>query len=108
MAAKLKQIKTLNEYNILTSEQTLGKKTAVVCFFNGADAAAWKAKLAELNDLAGDYFEQASFIGVDVRYFQGIADKHNAGAGKAAVFTLGGKETVVDLNSAQIRAAVKQ
>ncbi len=108
MAAKLKQIKTLNEYNILTSEQTLGKKVAVVCFFNGADAGAWKAKLGELNDLAGDFFEQASFIGVDTRYFANIAEQHKAATNKVAVFVLNGKETVVDLDVAQIRAAIKK
>jgi hypothetical protein len=106
MAAKLKVIKTQNEFNILTSEQTLGKKTAVVCFFNGADAG-WKAKQVELNDLAGDFFERGSFIGVDARFFQAISDKYHAAAGQAAVFTLNGNVTVVELTSAAIRAAVK-
>jgi hypothetical protein len=107
MAAKLKVIKTQNEFNILTSEQTLGKKTAVLCFFNGADAGAWKGQLAELNDLAGDLFERASLIGVDARFFQPICEKYRTAAGQAAVFTINSNVTVVELTNAAIRAAVK-
>jgi hypothetical protein len=48
MAAKLKVIKTQNEFNILSSAQTLGNKYGVICFFDGADAGAWKNKLVEV------------------------------------------------------------
>jgi hypothetical protein len=74
-AAKLKVIKTLNEFNILSSQQTLGNKFGVIVFFSGENAAAWKSTMSDLNDLAGDFFDHASFIGVDVRFFQQIVDQ---------------------------------
>ena len=56
MAAKLKPIKTQNEYNILTGD-ALGDKVAVVVFYDGGDAATWKKHTEELNDIAGDFYE---------------------------------------------------
>lgn len=113
MAAKVKVIKTQNEFNILSSEQTLGKKAGVICFFNGQDAAAWKARLQDLNDLAGDFFEEASFIGVDTRFFPAIVDQFKAGVNQAAVFrhvkgAPAADVQVVDLSVAAVRAAVKK
>ena len=109
MAAKLKPIKTQNEYNLLTSPDTLGDRVGVVVFYSAANAGAWKAQLTDLNDLAGDFFEEASFIGVDVRFFPAIlAQFAGAAEGKAAVFKKGAADaTVVDSAIETLRAAVK-
>ncbi len=108
MAAKLKVIKTLNEFNILSSQQTLGNKFGVIVFFNGENAAKWKQQMSELNDLAGDFFDHASFIGVDVRFFPQVVEQHKGGENKVTVFKHGGASEVVPLDIGQIRAALKK
>merc|ERR1711991_200390 len=108
MAAKLKQIKTQNEYNMLTSAETIGNKVGVVVFYSGKDAAAWKAQLRDLNDLAGDFFDEASFIGVDARFFPAILQTFpGAAEGKAAVFKAD-QTDVVDSSVDSIKGAINK
>ena len=105
MAAKLKPIKTLNELTHLTSPQTLGNKYCVLIFYDGSDAAAWKARTAELNDVAGDLFEEASLVGVDVRFFKAIAEKHGAAAGQARVWRGQSEPVLISADNASIKKA---
>lgn len=87
-----------------------GNKVGVVIFFNGSDAN-WKNHLNELNDLAGDFFEEASLIGVDARFFKQIIEKFpGSGEGSAAVFQKEefDKCTIVKNDTASIRATVKE
>jgi hypothetical protein len=110
MAAKLKPIKTLNEYNLLTGSDALGQKNAVVVFYDGGKTAAWKNQTEILNDLAGDYFESTSFIGVDARFFKQIMEQFNGAAeGKAAIWqSKKGVQSavVVDASAEAIRGAI--
>jgi hypothetical protein len=109
MAAKTKQIKTENEYNILTKKDALGNKVGVAIFYNGKDASAFKTQLSDLNDLAGDFFEEASFIAVDVRFFPNILAQHpGAAEGKASIFKVDGQKALVDSDCASIKDAVNK
>ncbi len=49
---------------------------AVIIFFDGSNAAAWKSHLSDLNDLAGDLFDEASLIAVDTRFFPDVLKTH--------------------------------
>lgn len=110
MAAKLKPIKTLNEYNLLTGSDALGDKVAVVVFYDGGDAAGWKKQTLILNDLAGDFFETASFIGVDSRFFKQILESFNGAAQSKAAVWHGKKGVdsakVVESSADAIRGAI--
>lgn len=79
----------------------------MIVFYSGANAAAWKQALADWNDLAGDFFEKASFIGVDVRFFAPILAQYpGAAEGKAAVFKKGGEAKIVAATLDDVRQAV--
>ena len=87
MAAKCKPVKTAHEFNNLTSKETVGTKTVCAIAFDGGNAAEWKSQLAELNDIAEDFWERASLVALDARFHKAIMEKVGLSAnGQAALF----------------------